>query len=84
MIAMKRYDPAVYWPKVSSPTLIIDANDEELFDRRVNDVDFHQSLNGRVITAQKAIKGEHCHFYRDEGCEEALNIAQDQFVEHLK
>jgi len=84
MIAIKRYDPAAYWPKVSSPTLIIDAEDEELFDRRVNGVALHQSLKGRVTTAYKAIEGKHYDLYRGEGYEEALNAAQDWFVEHLK
>ena len=84
MIAMKRDDPAAYWPKVFSPTLIIDAEDEELFDRRVNGVALHQSLKGRVTTAYTAIEGKRYDLYRGEGYEETLNAAEDWFVEHLK
>ena len=84
MIAMKRYGPAVYWPKVFSATLIIDAEDEGFFDQRVSGVAFHQSLKGRITTACKAIEGKHCDLYRVEGYEQALNAVQDWFVEHLK
>jgi len=84
IIAMKRYDPAAYWPKVSSPTLIIDAEDKELFDRRVNGLAFHQSLKGRVTTAYTAIGGKRYDLYRGEGYEETLNAAENWFVEHLK
>ena len=84
MIAMKRDDPAAYWPKVFSPTLMIGAEDEELFDQRVNCVAFHQSLKGRITTACKSIEGKHYDLYRGEGYEQALKATQDWFVEHLK
>ena len=84
MIAMKRYDPAAYWPKVSSPTLIIDAENEELFDRRVNGLALHQSLKGRIETNYKVIEGKHYDLYRGDGYEQALKAAQDWFLEHLK
>ena len=84
MIAMKRYDPAVYWPKVFSPTLIIDAEDEGLFDQRVSGVAFHQSLKGRITTACKAIQDKHYDLYHGEGYKEAPNAAQDWFVAHVK
>jgi len=84
MIAMKRYDPAGYWPSLSAPTLIIDAEDEELFDRRANGLALYQSLKGRVTTDYKAINGTHYDLYRGEGYEQSLRAAQDWFVEHLK
>ena len=84
MIAMKRYDPAAYWPKVSSPTLIIDAENEELFDRRVNGLALHQSLKERIATNYKVIEGKHYDLYRGDGYEQALKAAQDWFLEHLK
>jgi dipeptidyl aminopeptidase/acylaminoacyl peptidase len=84
MIAMKRYDPAAYWPKVSSPTLIIDAENEELFDRRVNGLALHQSLKGRIATNYIVIEGKHYDLYRGDGYEQALKAAQDWFLEHLK
>lgn len=84
MIAMKRYDPAAYWPSLSAPTLIIDAKDEEMFDRRVNGLALYQSLKGRVTTDYKAINGTHYDLYRGEGYVQSLKAAQDWFVEHLK
>ena len=84
MIAMKHYDPAAYWPSLSAPTLIIDAEDEEFFDRRVNGLALYQSLKGRVTTDYKAINGTHYDLYRGEGYEQSLKAAQDWFVEHLK
>ena len=76
--------PAAYWPSLSAPTLIIDAEDEELFDRRVNGLALHQSLKGRVTTDYKAIDGTHYDLYRGEEYEQSLKAAQDWFVEHLK
>jgi hypothetical protein len=84
MIAMKQYDPAAYWPSLSAPTLIIDAEDEEFFDRRVNGLALYQSLKGRVTTDYKAIDGTHYDLYRGEEYEQSLKAAQDWFVEHLK
>ena len=84
MIAMKRYDPAAYWPSLSAPTLIIDAEDEELFDRRVNGLALYQSLKGRVTTDYKVINGTHYDLYRGQGYKQSLEAAEDWFVEHLK
>lgn len=84
LIAMKRYDPAAYWDKLTIPTLIIDAGDEELFDRKVNGLALHESLKGRAATHYLALPGKHYDIYRDAGYAKALKAAQDWFVEHLK
>ena len=83
LIAMKQYDPAAYWDKLSIPTLIIDAQDEQLFDRKLNGLALHESLQGRVATRYLAIPGEHYDIYRDAGYVQALKAAQEWFVEHL-
>ena len=84
LIAMKRYDPAAYWDRLKVPTLIIDAEDEQLFDRRLNGVALHERLKGRVATRYVALPGEHYDIYRDEGHAAALELARDWFVEHLR
>ena len=44
LIALKPYDPAAYWQDLNLPTLIIGAEDEELFDRRVNGMALDDTL----------------------------------------
>jgi dipeptidyl aminopeptidase/acylaminoacyl peptidase len=84
LIAIKQYDPAAYWDKVTVPTLIIDAADEELFDTALNGQAFHESLKGRVSTEYVTLPGKHYDIYRDEGYAKALKLTQDWFVKHLK
>jgi dienelactone hydrolase len=84
MIAMKQYDPAAYWDKLDMPTLVIDAENEELFDRTVNGQALHKSLKGRVATRYLTLPGKHYAIYRDQGYADALKAAQEWFVEHLK
>ncbi|MFT4519435.1 MAG: dienelactone hydrolase [Halioglobus sp.] len=82
--AMKRYDPAASWAALAVPTLVIDAEDEEMFDRKINGLALHDSLQGRVATRYLVLPGNHYAIYRDQGYEQALKAAQDWFVEHLK
>jgi dienelactone hydrolase len=84
LIAMKQYDPATYWDKLTIPTLVIEAEDEELFDRKLNGQALHASLKDRVPTRYLVLPGTHYAIYRDQGYLEALKAAQDWFVEHLK
>ena len=84
LIAMKKYDPAASWEALQVPTLIIDAADEELFDRKINGMALHESLSGRAPTRYLVLPGKHYDIYRGEGYAGALEAAQDWFVEHLK
>lgn len=84
LIAMKRYDPAAYWDQITIPTLVIEAEDEELFDRKLNGQALHTSLQDRVPSRYLVLPGNHYAIYRDEGYAEALKAAQDWFVTHLK
>jgi dipeptidyl aminopeptidase/acylaminoacyl peptidase len=84
MIAMKQYDPAVLWDKLTIPTLIIEAESEELFDRKLNGEALYASLKDRVPTRYLVLPGSHYGVYRDEGYIRALKAAQDWFVAHLK
>lgn len=84
MIAMKQYDPAVLWDKLTIPTLIIEAESEELFDRKLNGQALHSLLKDRVSTRYLVLPGTHYDVYRDQGYVRALKAAQDWFVAHLK
>jgi dienelactone hydrolase len=84
MIGMMRYDPAAYWEKLTIPTLVIDAENEELFDRKTNGLALHESLKGRVDTEYLTLPGKHYAIYRDDGYHAALKAAQDWFVKYLK
>jgi dienelactone hydrolase len=84
MIAMKQYDPAAYWDKLDMATLVIDAENEELFDRSINGKALYESLKGRVDTRYLTLPGKHYAIYRDQGYKDALKAAQDWFVEHLQ
>ncbi len=83
-IRMKRYDPAAYWDKLAIPTLIIDARDEELFDRDKNGKALYESLKVRAEAEYLVLPGKHYAIYRDEGYRRALQAAQDWFVTHLQ
>ena len=84
MIAMKQYDPAAYWEKLTIPTLIIDAENEELFDRSLNGLALYKSLKDRVPSRYLTFPGKHYAIYREEGYANALKAAQDWFVTHLQ
>lgn len=83
-VRMKRYDPADHWDDLAIPTLIIDAEDEELFDRKDNGQALYESIKDRVDARYLVLPGKHYDVYRDEGYRRALKAAQDWFVVHLK
>ncbi|MDP4917508.1 MAG: alpha/beta fold hydrolase [Haliea sp.] len=84
LIAMKRFDPAAEWQSVNVPTLIIDAEDEELFDRKVNGDALYRALQGRVPTEYLVLPGTHYSLYKEAGYSAALQAAQAWFVRHLQ
>lgn len=84
LIAMKRYDPKALWGKLTVPTLIIEAENEELFDRKLNGEALHASLKDRVPTRYLVLPGTHYAVYRDQGYVRALKAAQEWFVAHLQ
>ncbi|MDA9916852.1 alpha/beta fold hydrolase [Gammaproteobacteria bacterium] len=84
LIALKKYDPASYWSKVSIPTLIIDASQEELFDIKKNGEKLHHFLKNKVETKYIPIEGTHYDLYKGEGYKKALFEAEQWFFLHLK
>jgi uncharacterized protein len=83
LVRMKRYDPAAVWSDISVPTLVIDAESEELFDRMKNGAALHASLKGRVPTEYLVLPGKHYDVYRDEGYRRGSAAAQAWFKKYL-
>ncbi|MEH6548636.1 MAG: alpha/beta fold hydrolase [Pseudomonadales bacterium] len=83
-IAMKRYDPFSYVEKLNVPTLIIDAEEEELFARDKNGMVLHAAIKDRLETKYVTYPGKHYDMYAGEQYEHALADAQQWFVKYLK
>jgi dienelactone hydrolase len=83
-VRMKRYDTAAYWDRILTPTLIIDAENEELFDRKKNGQALHAAIKARVNSSYLVLPGKHYDIYQGESYEKALKAAQDWFVKYLK
>jgi len=77
------YSPRDVAHRVQAAALIIDAENEELFDIRDNGRAVYAILKNRVPAKYHVVKGAtHYDVYRD-GREEALELAIDWFEEHL-
>jgi len=83
-IYMKRYDSLAFVDKLDAPTLIIDAEDEELFAREKNGKVLHAAIKDRLETKYLSYPGKHYDMYRGDNYENALRDAQQWFVKHLK
>ena len=83
-IYLKRFDSFAYAEQLEAATLIIDAEDEELFVREVNGALLHHTIKDRVASKYVVIPGKHYDIYRGEPYKQALAQAQDWFVTHLK
>ena len=83
---LRKYRPMDYAPLVSVPTLILDASDEELWDRTQQGERVHQTIIGNGIDTKYALlKGKHYDGYAldksfNEGCSQAISW----FTQHLK
>ena len=58
-ITMKRFEPFDYVNGIKVPTLIIDAEDEEFFDRMKNGKALHDAIKDRVETKYVVLPGKH-------------------------
>ena len=83
-IYLKRFDSFASAEDLNVPTLIIDAEDEELFAREVNGALLYETIKDRVPSKYVVIPGSHYDIYRNEGYKKALTEAQNWFVRHLK
>lgn len=77
---MARYRPNI--DNINVPTLLIDQEDEELFDRTAQLPVLYEILKDRVPAAYHTFPGKHYDVY-DKNYPEGSRMARDWFVEHL-
>ena len=82
--ALKRFDPMGQVDSLQVPTLIIDAEDEALFDRTKNGLLLHETIKGRVDSRYIVYPGKHYDMYQGDNRKAAAKVALDWFVEYLK
>lgn len=83
---MVDYKPLDDAARVNAPILFIDAENEELMDRRLNGQKAYETIKskGTVPVKYHVVKGiTHFQIYR-EGFDQAATLALDWFAEHLK
>ena len=79
LVRLYKHRPVDFAPLVSVPTMILEASDEELWDRTQHGEKVHQILqNNGVPTKYSLLKGSHYDGYSvdgsfNEGCEQAIN-----------
>jgi len=82
--AMKRFNSLAYANQLQMPTLIIDAENETVFDRSQNGVLLYEAIKGRVEAKYMTYPGGHCDLYKGDNQKAALKEASDWFVKYLK
>ncbi len=80
---MVRYRPITYASRVRAPTLFIDAEDEELFDRRKNGLAVHEIVKANTTSRYAVVSGTHYDVYTRHYID-ASDQALAWFDEHLK
>lgn len=77
---MARYRPDI--ENINVPTLLIDQEDEELFDRSKQLPVLHASLKDRVPTAYHTFPGKHYDVY-EKNYSEGARLAREWFLKYL-
>ena len=83
-VAMKRFDPLSYVDKLNAPILIIDAEEESLFEREKNGQLMHEMIKDRIESRYITFPGKHYDMYKDKNLKAARYTALQWFVKHLK
>ncbi|ARN76415.1 dienelactone hydrolase [Oceanicoccus sagamiensis] len=83
-IAMKRFDPMAYLDRLTAPTLIIEAEQEELYNRQKNGVLMHQIIKDRIESRYIAYPGKHYAMYSGDNLEAGREAALQWFLKYLK
>jgi dienelactone hydrolase len=83
-VALKRFDPMSQVDNLQAPTLIIDAENEALFDRTKNGLLLHETIKDRVDSRYIVYPGKHYDMYQGDNRKAAAKTAVDWFVQYLK
>ncbi len=81
---MKRFDPMTQIESLQVPTLIIDAENEGLFDRTKNGLLLHETIKDRVDSLYIVYPGKHYDMYQGDNLKSAAKAALDWFAKYLK
>ncbi|MFQ3276263.1 MAG: dipeptidyl aminopeptidase/acylaminoacyl peptidase [Colwellia sp.] len=82
-VAMKRFEPLAYADKLTAATLIIDAQEESLFDISQNGQLLHERIKTRVDSRYMTYPGKHYDLYKGESLNAARTSALQWFINHL-
>ena len=82
-ISIKRFEPYNFVERLNVPTLIIDAEDEEFFDRLKNGKALYEEIKDRVDSQYMVLPGKHYDIYRKES-PKAIEAAVNWFNKYLK
>jgi dienelactone hydrolase len=83
-VAMKRFDPMSRLNGLNAPTLIIDAEEEALFDTRKNGLLVYETIKDRLESRYVTYPGRHYDMYEGENLKAARDMAVQWFIKHLR
>ncbi len=78
-----RYDPMRFVESLEAATLIIDAQDEELFDRRQQGATLFGAIQARLPSRYEILPGTHYEIYEGDGYRAALALEKEWLAKHL-
>ena len=78
-----RYDPFATRSQLTAATLIIDAQDEELFAISENGAALYEAIKDQVPARYEALPGKHYDIYRDAGYQKAVKLQMEWLQAHL-
>ena len=78
-----RYDPFATADQLTAATLIIDAENEELFDIKENGAALYEAIKDQVPARYETLPGKHYDIYQDAGYREAVKLQEAWLQEHL-
>lgn len=78
-----RYDPFATHTELSAATLIIDAEDEELFAISENGAALYAAIKDQVPARYETLPGKHYDIYRESGYREAVKLQMAWLQTHL-
>ena len=83
-VALKQFEPLAELDRLDAPTLIIDAEDETLFDPVKNGGQLHEAIKHRLPSRYVTYPGGHYEMYQGENLSAARSEALDWFLKYLK
>ncbi len=82
-VAMKRFDPMAVADQLTMPTLIIDAEEETLFDTEQNGRLLYNRIKERVEAQYLTYPGGHYDLYKGDNLASARQTSIQWFITHL-